>query len=663
MKINKEYLNKFRAHSANEKGEYHLLGDHIYAVANLAKSFGQEISSYVGELSYIAGLYHDLGKRNKSFQNKLLGENKESYNHTADGAKILLCKKQLISALAVDAHHRGLKNLIPKLREISSHNVEEIEFEDISFGKYIEPNTLITRMVLSCLVDADYLDTEAHFAPHKYNYRKRNYNLGSLLNKIMNYVSLKKSGDGELNQYRSRCYDSALDNSEISKGIYRLSIETGGGKSLTGMTFSLKHAIYNGQNRVIYVAPYLSIIEQTAEVFNNIFGKDSVVEHHSTIDISDYRNKVSTENWDAPIVISTFNQFLESLFSNKVSSLRKLHNIANSVIILDEVQFIPVQYLSVILNCLNLLVTEYNCSIILSTATQPNYKIISSIEIKDILCEKLNIVRVEYEKIGKVSISNIKTEMDKYKQCLVVCNTIRNAVELTELSGAYHLSTNMCAAHRKYTLKEIREKLIKGEECRVVSTQVIEAGVDISFPIGFREMGPLDRIIQASGRINRNNEISVGKLFIFELDTGYYNEGEYAVGTSITRYLLEKYNIIECQEEYYKKYFSYNNSDAKELAKKEKNLEFEEVAKGFNLIEDDTISVLVNYNGGIEINYCDINIDKIRKMQQYVVNLKRKEFYKQLDLGNIECGEINIWKGEYCPRVGLKRFMKEGARI
>lgn len=349
----------------------------------------------------------------------------------------------------------------------------------------------------------------------------------NVFNDFMKSKRLQES-DNPINLLRNEIFNDCINKSRGDRGFYSLCVPTGGGKTLSSLGFALNHAKQNGHDRIIYSLPFTSIIEQNARVYSEIFGEENVLEHHCNFNFSNeigeneylekqLKYKLATENWDMPLIVTTNVQLFESMYSNKPSSARKLHNIYNSVIILDEAQVIPNEYLKPCIKALEELVRNYSCTVLFCTATQPEFKkngLIEDFDVVEIVNDTYKLFndlkRVDGEFIGRQSVKDVCYKMDLHKQVLTIVNTKKHAKEifenLSESEGNFHLSTNMYPNHRKEVIKIIRERLKNGEECRVVSTQLIEAGVDVDFPVVFRSIAGIDSIVQAAGRCNREGK-------------------------------------------------------------------------------------------------------------------------------------------------------------
>ena len=561
-------MTNFHAHSANENGVCHGLVDHLLAVAEMAGGFCESFGSY--DAGYYAGLWHDIGKFNSEFQRYLAGEHKSSLDHKGAGAKLALQHHLEPLALLVQGHHGGLPAMRHCRGWVNEKDGNPATENAIVLARQaipqMEPQTPIKpppwvnnghraelwlRMVFSALIDADRLDTEAHFNPGRAEDRGVVFGIAELWERFRTaHRERVRSGssDATVNEVRSDVYQACLAAAEQRPGIFRLAVPTGGGKTLSGMGFALRHAAIHGLNRVIVAMPFISITQQTASVYREFLGGAAVLEHYSSAEVDDHDEydsettwaRLATENWDAPIVITTTVQLFDSLFSNRTSSTRKLHNLAKSVIILDEAQALPPTLLAPILDGLRDLSQNYGASVVLSTATQPTFQVIkpfAGVNAYDIVqsserhFQSLKRVRYDWRTNPPLSWDEVAAAMWKTPQALAIVNTKKDALALLDILNdetALHLSTLLCGRHREAVIAEIRRRLKHGEPCRVVSTQVVEAGVDIDFPMVFRAMGPMDSIIQAAGRCNRNGQLpDKGRVIVFQPDVSTLPSGTY----------------------------------------------------------------------------------------------------------------------------------------
>ncbi len=560
----------YYAHSGHDpaKSDWQLLSDHLTRVARLA---GENASYFRAEqLATVCGLLHDLGKYSEDFAKRLEGGKR--VDHATAGAKVAVEKWTRLGKLlayVVAGHHAGLTNGVD-LGNGRASLEERLEraipaLDDVWKAEIRLPGQLIfpafkpaenpgfqaaflVRMLYACLVDADYLDTERFYLglEGKQQQRGEYPPLEALRERLDHHLTdlLAKNASCDpesVNGLRGRILRHARSQAQLEPGLFSLTVPTGGGKTLTSMAFALDHAIAHGQRRVIYVIPFTSIIEQNAGVFRDLFkalGEDIVLEHHSTFDDSGFdcrdeakdKLRLAMENWDAPVVVTTAVQFFESLFADRSSKCRKLHNITGSVIILDEAQMLPQKLLRPTMAAIDELARNYRCSVVLCTATQP--ALLRSDEfhngfeqVREIAPEPEQLYRlldrVSVRHMGVQTDEQLTEQLNANRQMLVIVNNRRHARALYdhigEGDGHFHLTTLMCAKHRKVKLEEIRRRLLEGEPCKVISTSLIEAGVDVNFPRVMRAESGLDSIAQAAGRCNREGKYdkSKSKVLIF----------------------------------------------------------------------------------------------------------------------------------------------------
>ncbi len=726
---------KIIAHVRESDKEIQLLEEHLFNVAKLTSNFAGKFGlAKIGEL---IGLLHDFGKYNSNFQTKITYEtglnlsqkppNKSETQHAITGAiyfcyKLLQDKlknineeiykenikhfKKLIIPFIIAGHHTGLADWIgdppvnsqleAKLNENfelllkTFENKEFINNEVFDFKFSLEKSfqdiSLLTRMLFSCLIDADRLDTEEFSSIQKFQLRQNNYSFPLLLEEFNKYVN-NFSKEGDLNKQRAEILKNCKEKAKEKSGIFTLTVPTGGGKTLSSLAFALEHAIQHKKNRIIYVIPYTSIIEQNADVFKKALGKykNVVLEHHCNFDSlekeegnSNYEDEfgeynelsLATENWDYPLIVTTTVQFFESLFANKTNKCRKLHNIANSIIIFDEVQLFPPDYLNPILEYIEELEKNYNITFVLCTATQPAFdkevktnsyyfKGLSQCNITEIIDDKEKLynklkTRIELllpEELQEESENweKIANEILNNKQALCIVNTKKSARDLFRLTQEhknkeeiFHLSTNLCAEHRTDKILQIKNRLKNNLPCTVISTQLIEAGVDLDFPIVYRASTGLDSIAQAGGRCNRENKlINAGKLIVFKAPNEKL-QGHLKQTQKAGEYILNKYkeNALELKifEEYFQELFYTKDLDKHKICELNKDFKFKEVAKKFKLIEENSgQSIIVPYKNIIELieEMQEFNYKILRKAQRYTINLRENDFYKLRNEGVI----------------------------
>ena len=657
-------MSNFHAHSANENGAYHDLVDHLKAVAEMAGLFCAPFDSY--DAGYYAGLWHDVGKFNPEFQRYLSGYIKSGPDHKGAGAKLALSQLEPL-ALLVQGHHGGLRAMkdfggwlkekdsnpatenaltlarraIPQLEPSSRLKPPEWVNRGGSNAQKRLRAEMWLRMVFSALVDSDYLDTEAHFNLRRASQRGQTLAIEKLWQQFSrrHYESvLTEAQPGAVNEVRSAVYEACLSSAAAPPGIFRLAVPTGGGKTLSGMGFALRHAAIHGLSRVIVVVPFISITQQTADVYREFLGSEAVLEHHSAIDTDESDeydpralwNRLASENWDAPIVVTTTVQLFNSLFSNRTSSTRKLHNLARSVIILDEAQALPPTLLEPILDGLRELAASYGASVVLSTATQPAFQSIKSfadVQATDIVTsperhfQSLKRVRYEWRIDSALSWDEVSDIMLETPQALAIVNTKKDALALLDAlndENALHLSTLLCGRHRQKVIADIRQRLDEGRECRVVSTQVVEAGVDFDFPVVLRAVGPLDSIVQAAGRCNRNGLLSEGKVVVFKpSEASTQPFGSYRMATAETLVMLNAGRLDlddpDVIAEYFQRLYQDVDTDAGQVQEARKSFDYPEVAARLRMIDDDTVgAVITDYGEAGERNTVRDSISRLR---------------------------------------------------
>ena len=636
------------AHTPNQDGAWHGLVEHLHGVADLAAQFA---SPFGGEhVAYYAGLWHDLGKFSLGFQRYLAacdadGRPHHSVDHKAAGVRLAMDVFEPIGLL-IQGHHGGLRNRAEfrswyqdKLADPGTEQALDVAHAWMDHlspddGRLIEStfdplsSEMFFRMVFSALVDADWLDTEAHFDPEVSTQRGGSVPLETLQQCFENgrRAYLDALSATPVDGIRDEVYRACLAAADEEPGLFKLTVPTGGGKTLSSMAFALRHAVRHGMRRVVVALPYVSITQQTAAVFRGVFGADSgmVLEHHSgdtgmsESGAQDHRSiwaRLASENWDAPIIVTTTVQLLESLFASRPAKTRKIHRLARSVIILDEAQSIPAKLLDPTLDVLSRLVDTYGSTVVLSTATQPSFEAIPSF--KDVTAtEIVSQYRDHFAVLRRVSYecktdrplewSEVADVMRSEHQCLAIVNTKADALDLIDAlddSDALHLSTLLCGAHRSAVLTEIMRRLDGGKPCRVVSTQVVEAGVDVDFPMVLRAVAPLDSIVQAAGRCNRNGYLETGRVLVFRPATGGLPPGEYRIGTQVAEQFLHAGVDLgdpAVLSAYYESLFGLVDTDKRKIQEKRSKLDYPVVAERYRLIDDDTIDVVVPYGTNAE---------------------------------------------------------------
>ncbi len=657
--------------------------------SEFAKTFGEE------QRGQLLGLAHDIGKYTDGFQKRLLGGMK--VDHSSAGA-YEVCEpelRQIQASFCILGHHGGIPDgggrgdteqegtwhgrmLKVKRRKVGNYQVfrEEIQIPKIPVRQPAKDGAVecfFVRMLFSCLVDADYLDTERFMDGTDIQQNKSGWEnqvgMELLEQRLFDYISGWFPAKNELNRLRCEILKSCIEKGkEELPGLFSLTVPTGGGKTVASLAFALCHAKKYGKKRIIYVIPYTSIIEQTADVFRNILGEENVLEHHSgviyedTDEMSDetIRKIRATENWDMPVIVTTAVQFFESLYSNKPAKCRKLHNIVNSVVIFDEAQMLPVPYLKPCVHGIAQLVEQYNVSAVLCTATQPALegileKYLAGYSIKELCPEMIRkneiFRRVTFHKAGKCTWEELGDKLQEQKQVLCVVNSRKSAnqiFKMLEEDGVFHLSTLMYPEHRRKVLCEIRKRLAAGESCKVISTSLIEAGVDVDFPAVFREEAGLDSILQAAGRCNREGKRSSleSVVTIFQAENRPPHLFEIPIGAA--RYVLSHRDDIASEEAIHE-YFSEliylkgeDELDKKQILKKMQRefFPFKGVAEQFKLIENDMKTIFIpneeNKNLITRLRQGERTKGLFRKLSQYGVSVYKQHYEALLQAGDIE---------------------------
>ena len=678
--------NEYLAHVAESRSQ--TVTEHLEGTAALcarfAGAFGDE------EQGRLLGLAHDIGKCSAPFQKRLRGGPK--VDHASAGA--LECARLGAdwAAACVAGHHGGLPDvgnpktdaadtptLCGRIKKAASGGIPAYEAplplpqtgNPPGYGEDPLTDSFIIRMLYSCLVDADYLDTE-RFMSNGATERGGGETLPALLDKLERHISPWWNPDSDLNQRRCEILRACLEGGEREKGLYTLTVPTGGGKTVSSMAFALRHAVKHGMDRVIYVIPYTSIIEQTADVFREIFGNGNVVEHHSNAlyevdesgDPEQYRLAAATENWDAPIIVTTAVRFFESLYANRPSKCRKLHNIANSVVVFDEAQMFPTGHLRPCVAAISALVARFGVTAVLCTATQP---VLNDLFARYApgnpiteLCPDVpsmfeRLRRVTFDRAGTLDADSLAERLAAHPRVLCVVNSRKAARDIYEKlppEGSFHLSTLLYPVHRRAVLAEIRRRLLEGLPCRVVSTSLIEAGVDVNFPAVYREMAGLDSILQAAGRCNREGKESPEDSVVTIFD-----------GLSVTP-PLQRVNIGAAEEalkggadpadpETVKRYFQIYRSLAGENLDKAKVvsafedwastgcvLPFRSAAEGFHFIDNAAKTVYIPEGDGAalarRLRGGERSRDLFRRLGQYGVSVYERHFQALLRHGGLE---------------------------
>jgi CRISPR-associated endonuclease/helicase Cas3 len=634
----------------NDNGDMQLLSEHLTNTASLA--CGYSIDKFKN-CAALCGILHDIGKYQPSFQLKLEGKN-ISVEHSVCGAKEIskLTKNKAISVLfgyIIAGHHSGLpdygseasdeenSNLCARLKRKSEDysaykaqlpiNVQAAEKELFSYfatNDNLPSNyEFLIRYLFSCLVDADFLDTEEFCVGKRQSmeYPEWDKCCAYLSDKINSFVAQTK-----LQKSRAVLQRQAFENIKNKAFVYLLDMPTGSGKTICSLKLALERLRSGGKKRIIYIVPYTSIIEQTAKIFKDLFNKElfpnfTILEHHSNFDFeqNDFTDdgtgknklKLAAENWDAPFIITTNVQFFESIYSNRSSRLRKLHNMSDSILVFDEIHTLPMKYFAPCIKAVDQLTANFNSEAIFLSATMPDFQgmaekyIGRKIEMCDLLPDKRaydNFVKCRYTYCGDADIIG---QLKDKSSTLIIFNTKRATDEYyNSFSGGkkYYLSTYMTPKHRFKVLDKIREDLLKGEKIVVFSTSLIEAGVDIDFECVYRELTGVDSILQAGGRCNREGKRSIEESFVFIFtDAKSKLKGELAVKADITKGLIEKYgaeniNSQPCLKEYFDEIYRFTQQTRggeREDINNFYRIDFKEIAQEFKFIDNSTVSVVI----------------------------------------------------------------------
>lgn len=742
----------------------HVMGqpDENEGVAPMARRFAGVFNA--AEWAYIAGMLHDIGKYSDRFQEYLRRCHEDQMqggtgralsgggDHKSAGA---YCSDKMTGlgemgfnpiALAILGHHGG----IPALTDITTRPVSAEEqsvweecmrraLEDIPELRELNPNLdvdllvrmshtereMFVRMLFSCLVDADSLDTERHFRRARSEVRRWQISFAEwekIFHENQRQLQEKAASEARtdlertVNRVRREVYEDCLKAAQLPPGVFRLTVPTGGGKTRASLAFALAHIRYHERQpgsvphrRIIYAIPYTSIIDQTAVVFREIFGEEALIlVHHSgvpegkvaddgTEDSGDGWSswrRLACENWDAPLVLTTTVQLFESLFSCRPGQCRKLHNIAQSVLIIDEVQMLPPGLLKPIVDALKTLVKYYGVTVVLCSATQPalfgRQSYLKGFEqVHDIVVhpeEHFRVMRrvryrVEREPWDWTRVAEEMTRMAHHpKQCVTVVNTRADALHLLQAvrkilgegnSSLYHLSTLLCGAHRQDILRAIRQRLAEGRDCMLVATQVIEAGVDVDFPFAMRAIAGFERIIQLAGRCNRQGRLPRGEVVVFFPSEGRLPPDFYRTATERTKLLLSRGAVdyddpAQCTD-YFRQVYQDISTDEYGIQNSRRRYDFPEVATKFRMITEPARPVLVRYTPEAaryewvinELRNGHLSREVWRNAQPLLVNLMVRDIERLKSAGQIidvlpdHPDTLYLWEGDYDEVEGM----------
>lgn len=707
------------AHSAREvDGLRHGLADHLRGTSWRAGAFGEIFGA--GPLAAHCGLLHDVGKGTCQWQRGLieaeLSGGRVGIPHKHAGTWLLDRHGLGIMSAVVFGHHGGLPDRKRLRQELFCADEDPLVAEAIQKVAEIVPEIhpsapialppwlpeaadadpyaldLLVRMVYSAVVDADFLDTEEHFAAApRPSHPVSASDLVERFEKARQ-VLLAESPSSPIDGLREEVYQHCLEAAGGPQGIYRIPAPTGSGKTLATGGFALHHARRHSLRRVIVAVPFMSITEQNASVYRGLLdveGEDPVVlEHHSGIDLDDDDarkrwQRLAAENWDAPFVVTTTIRLFESLFSHKPAAMRRVHRLAGSVIVLDEVQALPDRLLIPIMSALRSLTQWFGATVVLASATQPPFELLSplrDVRIEDVipqpkpLYKALNRVRYRWLIDPKPTMAQIAAQAAAEAQVLVVVNTTRDAARMHELMEehrpALHLSTRMAAAHRRDTLNKIKNLLADQQPVAVASTQLVEAGVDLDFPAGFRAIAPADSLLQAAGRVNRSGRLPYGQVTIFDPEDG--NEAAdmlYGAALQATRSRFGPHcppDDLDALLAYYQARFDFHNVEAagQEIQQARQAHDFPRVAELFRMIDEWTVPVAVRYGDTDELDRILAHLRaghpgagaQLRALRPYLATLPMGAASKALQEGLAApvVGDLIEWLGDYHPQRGIE---------
>ncbi|WP_036271209.1 CRISPR-associated endonuclease Cas3'' [Methyloversatilis universalis] len=732
----------FFAHSTSrqDQSDWQPLPEHLRSVGQLA---GQFAALFKGErFAEVAGLLHDLGKYTEGFQRRIAGEALR-VDHATWGAIVALQKYGPLAhliAYAIAGHHAGLANgiengertslkermranALPPLSPDWQHDIQlppslgELPFKGPGTSEPIFQAAFLVRMLFSCLVDADYLDTESFYdkvalsgEPNDRSQLRAlpRPSLSALRDSLNAYLSCF-SVDTEVNQVRARILSHVRSEAALDPGLFSLTVPTGGGKTLASLAFALDHALHHGLRRVIFVIPFTSIVEQNAAVFRRALGElgdAAVLEHHSAFvmpepsraDAERYQAqaklKLAMENWDAPIIVTTAVQFFESLFAARPSQCRKLHNIAGSVVILDEAQTLPLKLLRPAVAAIDELARNYRSSVVLCTATQPALKapeFVGGLEhVRELAPEPHDLFRalerVRVRHVGELADEALAAQMRAHDQVLCIVNNRRHAravfKDMADLPGARHLTTLMCARHRSQVLANVREDLRSERPCRLVSTSLIEAGVDVDFPLVLRAEAGLDSIAQAAGRCNREGlrDLAASEVRVFS-----NTNADWAPPPELKQFAQAAATVLRQHSEdplcpaaieaYFRELYwrkgesALDGGDLMGLLRRSRldSLPLETLATRFRMIDSVQMPVIVPYDDTARealrgLRFAEKSGSIARRLQPYLVQLPRQGFEALLKSGAIQPVSPERWGEQfmeltvmdlYDPQFGL----------
>ncbi len=712
----------FFAHSENSAGTKHILKDHLERTARLSRSFA--LSEALEQLFFLAGLVHDVGKFQDGFQ-KYLERGTPRTPHAGIGAFVAsrLWKQLLPLQFVIQGHHAGMPDNEDRRTNNGDYS-EEQELVDLVRTRFEEaitnlpfttskqplelPNDIlntecITRFLFSALTDADWLDTERHFDPEKSNIRQTTALNHDALLEALEKEFAQLPTKGKINQLRTKARTETASHNTEPPGFFSLQLPTGLGKTLTSMYWALLHARKNKLERIIIVLPYINIIDQTASILKTIFGEDVVLEHHSGVieDDEEYSNEtfkkgaastkqLACENWQAPIIVTTAVQFFESLFSNRPFKCRKNHSIADSVVIFDEIQTLPKQFVEPTIVMLKNVASIAQTTFLFCTATMPAFGKRDTFNGIDSMTPLIRnpkeyfdaTQRVEYKllkKLQPVPLDVVSQKLLKEtKSYLVVVNTKLIAKELygklkegNTHEQYFHISTAMCPHHRKKIINEIVDALDPKNTRRiaVVSTQLVEAGVDFDFPCVYRAIAPLDSVIQAAGRCNRNGKMKKGKVVLFDLLDHRMPDATYSACAAFAKGIIQDDPDVLHSEKSFERYYEqviqlFVDPDRFKITEERKGFNFKTVNGQYQIIEKGrTVPLIVKkYSSCEELLQEALDFfrqrnfilkEQHRKLQQYSVQVYHNFLHEYSSQIETHESGLKVWHGGYNEHLGL----------
>ena len=713
------------AHVRKSDNEEQSVFAHLQGAAEQAQAFAAVFGA--DDMAKFCGLAHDIGKYSAAFQRRIRGGTNRTDHSTAgakEAEKLLGGQTGTLLSYCIAGHHGGLPNggarsdpegdqtLFSRLqKEVEDYSAfaQEIDLAG-ALPKSPPPLTFYegagftlsfwVRMLFSCLVDADFLDTERFMRPE--TQRPGDADIALLEELLARDLQKFANPTSDLNRLRTQILQNCVEKAQRPPGLFTLTVPTGGGKTRSSLAFALAHAKRHGLRRVIYVIPYTSIIEQNAKVFKDILGEGYVLEHHANFDFGDKGDErtagsLAAENWDMPVIVTTSVQFFESLFGNRTSRCRKLHNIAGSIIIFDEAQMIPLPFLRPCVRAIAELVGNYKCSAVLCTATQPALEPFfpKALPAAEEICGDPTALydafkKTRIEMIGALDDEALARRLEELDQVLCIVGTRKQAQSvfalLGEAEGIFHLSTLMCPAHRSAVLEKIRQRLKEKLPCRVISTSLIEAGVDVSFPVVYRALAGVDSLVQAAGRCNREKERDCGMVYVFEPEAKYVQQLPDSVKRpmEVTRSVAQRFGDLAAPEAirtYFEELYPKENLDRENIVgrledgmKRRLSFPFKDISDAFKLIDDNTHAVIIPRDAEARAMIKQLQNgtrtrDLLRGVQRYTVSIYDREYAHLKQCGAVQALDedeaISVLTDEqqYTQAMGLKLQFIEGKAI